>query len=400
MTLLAQSPQEAANANQLADLAKHARDAGDAPKEAESLCRAAVLDPKKYQKRCDRAKNDLVKTLAQFDADFSEAQFELRHRDFPGAVRDLSKITFGPHRDEAQVLMQQVRVVGRLGSPEQVSQLALQLANAAYAKGNLDATEAWLNYINVPSLQSIVSQLQTNIRIYRDAMRQASLLALNHDLKGAAQKYQFAATIVPNGPGNPKDQLRQMLAQQAAADQALAQQHSAPQNDAASPQKVNNPAKMRSLLNSGRRAEASGDWGGAARAYAAVLALDPDQKDALAARKRVLAKLDSDSKALEGVLKQGITQFYASQFAQASDSIGMYLQKGGKSHAGAAQFYLGATLTALQIVGDPKDTAHAESLRQQAQEHFAAARQLHYAPLHGAVPPKILEQWTQTGDAQ
>jgi len=121
--------------------------------------------------------------------------------------------------------------------------------------------------------------------------------------------------------------------------------------------------------------------------------------DGLVVKHRASEKVEIDSKKMEETLVQGIMQFYASHFTEANDAISRYLQSGGKEHAGAAQFYLGATLVSLQILSDPKDK-NIEVLWQQAREHFAAARQLHYTPVRSAVSPKILEQWLKTGLAQ
>jgi hypothetical protein len=362
--VLAQTPQGGANAHQLANLAKQARSSGDQPGEADYLCRAAALDVKKYGKRCEKANADLKKNLAQFQANLEMGRFEMQHKDYPGALRDLAKITFGPHKEEAQALMQQVRVVSGMGSPEQVSSLALQAANAAYSKGELDQADAFLTRVNVPSLQPAADQLRTNIRIYQDTMRQAEILARQGDFNGAAQKYQFAARIQPNGPGEPKVRLREMQGQanaQAKAQQAATDQQESNQKNTTSPMKTD---------------------------------------DAHDVRHRAFGKVESEPKKLEKMLTQGLMDFYASHFTEASDAIGLYLQNGGKEHAGAAQFYLGATLVSLQITSNPKDKKNTEALWQQAREHFAAARQLHYKPVQSAVSPKILEQWVKTGIAQ
>jgi tetratricopeptide (TPR) repeat protein len=393
---MAMQGQDNANAKQLADAAKHAHDAGDLPKQAEDLCRAAVLDPK-FQKRCDKAKEDLSKALSQFEASYNQAVFEARHKDFAGAVRDLSKITFGPHRAAAQALLPQLRVVTYMGSPEEISRTALQLANAFYAAGKLDEAESWLKYVTVPGMQEVLKQMETNIRVYRSTMRAANQLLTQQDLNGAAQKFQFAASIVPNGPGDPKGQLQQIQTQMAAI------QHSTDQSNtqqAVSKPKDANTAKIQSLLETGSKDEARRDMRGAAKAYAAVLALDPNQKDAIAGRMRAAARPAGTPKALEALLQQGVTQFYAAQYMQASDMISSYLSKGGKLHEGAAQFYMGATLTAMRIVANPQDTQHGDELRQQAQRHFQAARKLKFEPVKNAVSPKILDQWTQTGDTQ
>jgi hypothetical protein len=388
--------QDNPNANQLADAAKHAHDARDLPKQVDDLCRAAALDSK-FQKRCDKAKEDLSRSLAQFDAAYNQAVFEAQHKDFPGAVRDLSKITFGPHRDSAQALVPQLRVAGHMGSPEEISRMAMQLANAFYAAGRLDDAEAWLKYVTVPGLQAAQNQMETNIRSYRQAMQEANELLIQHNFNDAAQKFQFAAIIAPNGPGNPKGQLQQVQEQIAAMQHSTTQVNS---QQSAAIQKDPNAAKIQSLLSTGSKNEERGNMRGAARAYAAALALDPNQKDAIEGQKRVLTRLVDDPKALETLLEQGVMQFYAAQYTQANDTIGSYLAKGGRLHEGAAQFYMGASLTAIQIMADPKDIQHSNDLRQQAQVHFEAARKLRFEPVKNAVSPKILKEWTQVSETR
>ncbi|MBB5060366.1 outer membrane protein assembly factor BamD (BamD/ComL family) [Granulicella aggregans] len=395
MTVATQG-QNNASASQLANSAKHARDAGDLPRQADDLCRAATLDSK-FEKRCEKAKEELSKALAQYDADYSQAVFEAQHKDWAGAVRDLSKITFGPRHDAAQALLPPLRVEAHIGSPEEISRSALQLANTFYAAGKLDDAESWLKYVAVPAMQTDRHQMETDIRVYRETMQVANQLLTRHDLNGASQKFKFAAGIVPNGPGDPKGQLQQIQAQMSAM-----QHPTAPLNtqQVAASQANANAAKLQGLLESGSKDEARGDFRGASKAYAAALLLDPTQKDAIAGRKRIEARQTGDPKALEALLQQGVTQFYAAQYIQASDMIGSYLSKGGKPHQGAAQFYMGATLTGMQIVADPQDTAHNDELRQQAQEHFKAARKLKFEPVKNAISPKILDQWEQTGDTQ
>ena len=390
----AQQQGGASNADQLVDAARRAHDAGDLQKEADDLCRAAEMNLK-FAKRCEKAKDRVSKSLAQFDANYKQAIFEAQHRDFSEAIRDLSKITFGPHHATALALLPQLRVVGDMGTPEDLSRTALRLASASYNAGKLEEAESWLKFVTFPALQAAKNQMETNIRVYRQTMQQANQLLAQLDWNGAAQQLEFAIHVLPTGPGDPQGQLRQVQAQ-IAANQRAAQQNA----QAAAAEKAANEAKIRTLLELGSKDEARGNADGAAKAYAAVLAIDPSQKDAIAGRRRALAKPVDDPRALESLLKQGVSQFYTAQYSQAGDSLNAYIAKGGKLHAGAAQFYLGAVLIAQQLLGDPKDAQRADDLRQQAQEHFEEARKLKFAPLEAAVSPKILEQWTQTGRTQ
>ena len=103
---------------------------------------------------------------------------------------------------------------------------------------------------------------------------------------------------------------------------------------------------------------------------------------------------------MEESLTQGVTDFYASHFSHANDAIEVYLQGGGTHYAGAAHFYLGASLFTQALLTSPNDRPRAESLRQKAQAQFTAAKQLHYKPVESAVSPKVLAEWTQIGNQQ
>jgi hypothetical protein len=119
--LLAQNQPPAKSADQLRDLAKHARKAGDLQAESGYLCQAAGLDGKK----CEKANEDAAKALLQFQADLNVGRTELERKDYSGALRDLGKITFGPSKGEAQELILRAQIESGALPPEQLSQLTL-----------------------------------------------------------------------------------------------------------------------------------------------------------------------------------------------------------------------------------------------------------------------------------
>ena len=370
--------------------------------EAGYLCQAAGLDGKKYGKKCEKANEDAAKALLQFQADLNVGRTELERKDYSGALRDLGKITFGPSKGEAQELILRARIESGALPPEQLSQLALTGAEEAFSQGDFDRAEDLLKHMHSPTLQSAANKLESNINAYRDAMKQADELDRSGNYNDAAQKYQSAATIKPNGPGQPLERMRQALDAQAKADRKKAEQTASPSAPAQEAQvpRSNGADKIKNWLTIARRDETGGDLKGAVQAYDAALKLDGRQTEALAARTRVLNKMKDDEQALEKSLVQGVAEFYASQFSAADDVIGKYLEDGGGQHVGAAHFYLGASLLSQVILADSKNTANSDELRNQALEQFVLAKQLHYVPLRSAVSPKILAQWAQTGNTQ
>jgi hypothetical protein len=377
--------------------AKKAKDRGDLGQVANYLCEAANLDAAHYGKRCERARADAEKKIQEFGGDLETGKAELRQRDFAGAIRDLSKIIFGPNQDEAQRLILQARA--SLPGPEfeAANQAIYRVAAAAYQRGDFETAATQASLVNSPATQPAAKQLLANIKVYQDTMARAALLAQNGDYKGAREAYAFAVKINANGPGSPADKLRDMDARVAnqAAEAAAKSQQAAEAAEAA--QKAENAAKVKVGLAKARRDEAKGDLKAALQDFERVLMVDGQHAEALAGKQRILTELRSDPEALVESLEDGIRSYYASQFEKAAESISGYLNsKSGELHyKGAAHFYLGASLLSEAIFADPHDQAHANSLRQSAEQQFEEARQEKYKPVESQVSPRILAAWTK-----
>jgi hypothetical protein len=195
-----------------------------------------------------------------------------------------------------------------------------------------------------------------------------------------------------------QDAQEKMNAQQPPAEPAPPQQAQVPAKNKPAPANTDSAEKIKSKLAVAHSQEAKGDENSALQTYDAVLKLDNRQPDALAGKKRLLEQMKSNENALEESLREGIIEFYASHFNKANEVIGNYLQQGGREHASAAHFYLGATLLSQAILADPKDKTGADALRRQGLEQLALARQFHYVPVDSAVSPKILALWSQAGE--
>ncbi len=382
----------------LRDLANHAKDTGDLQAEANYFCQAAALDGKKYQRKCDKAKADSSKALDQFKADFDMGQNELQQKDYAGAVRDLGKVTFGPNKQQAGLLLKQAQL--GMGGPaaQQVSATAFREAREAYMRGDFDTAETQLKLAQEPAQQAAAGQLATNINVYRASMKQADTMAQAGDWKGAAQKYGFAVMIQPKGPGQPEQ--KQHDAEQKAAELAKNTPPPAPTPvppPVAQPApRVNYAAKIKSLLDGSAQAESKGDLKSALSGYQQVLQLDGRRAEALAGKKRVLEAMSDDPKQVEQELAGGIQDFYDAKFDEAEQSLGDYLKVKGIHHEGAAHFYMGAALLSQGWTAAPK-APQADVLRQQAQKEFAEAKGRHYLPVEQMVSPKIVAAWKQAG---
>jgi hypothetical protein len=394
-------PASGGNEDPLRSQANAARAKGDLQGEADAWCRAATLDAAKYAKKCEHTRADANKGLAQFQADIEMARNELQQKDYLGALRDLAKITYGPHFPEAQALMEQTRL--SMGGPasEQANRELWEAARAAYAQGDFAAAQSKASRVQSAQLRPLAEQMLTNIRVYNLTMQQADALARNHDFHGAAQKYAFAAQIKPDGPGAPHQQLQQM--QVAELNAAPAHAQAGPQSPVAAPAASASPSqethvdqrKLQSMLVAAKRSEASGNLKVALQSYDAVLHSDGGQKEALAGKARVLDAMKNDPQALEATIRSSVTHFYSSDFEQAEDEAQAYLQGGGRSYVGAAHFYLGACLESRSLLMSPA-TTDPDQLLEKAKAEFLLARQAHYQPVEKLISPRILMTWTQT----
>jgi hypothetical protein len=377
--------------------AKQAKDQGDLAQMANYLCEAAKLDASHYGKRCERARADEEKKMQEFKTDLETGTQELQHNDLAGAIRDLSRIVFGPNRGQAQLLI--LKAKASLPGPEfeAANQAVLRAATADYLRGDFDAASSQASEVHSAALQPEAKLMLSEIKEYQDAMARAALLAQSANYKGAHDAYALAVKINPNGPGSPADKMRDMdskLASQAAEAAAQSQQAAA----AETLQRAEDAAKVRDGLAQARRDEAKGDFKTALHGFESVLTLDGRQAEALAGRQRVLARLRSDSQELVDGLEQGIRSYYSSQFEQAANSISGYLNSKNEAlhYKGAAHFYLGASLLSEAILAAPHDEAHASSLRQSAEQQFVAARLEKYNPVEHLVSPRVLEEWTKS----
>lgn len=355
---------------------------------AKYLCDASKIDPK-YSKECDSVSTYVNQRLTQFQSSFDVGKAEFDSNENVKAIQDLSKITFGPKRDEAQSLIAQAQV--KLTRPATDPNAdALKAAQVAYANNDFPTAEANAQQVKSAELQPQAQTILSNIKSYNDDMQQAQALQASKNYQAAQQKYQAAASIKPNGPGNPAGKLQEVAAL-ISAKPTVANNKPVP---------VDNSAKIKAYLADASQHVAQSDWQAAITAYNQALVLDPKQPEALAgkaqAQEQMKAALAKDPKALEKTLVNGIQSYYAGQFSEAEQTISIYLGI-GTQNLGAAHFYLGAAMLSQAIVSDPKNKDDLNRLQQTAVQQFQQAKQANFKPAQKYVSPKILAVWNQSG---
>ncbi|WP_263385339.1 tetratricopeptide repeat protein [Granulicella arctica] len=327
----------------------------------------------------------------------------MQQKDYSGAVKQFSKITFGLRHDDAVHLMQEAK--NAEGHPQLLAanKETLIAAQAAYDRGDLATAEANAKQVQVPELQSSVQQILTNIRIYQDAMQAGDAAKQNGNYQAAQQKYKFAMVIRPNGPGNPGGKLQEVEVLLAAA---TVNKPSTPpptkpvvadtKKPVEIPKAPDNDAKIRAALAEGHAAESRKDVDAALQAFERVLAINPRQAEALAGKQHIMDNMQKTPQGLENTLSIGLHDYYRSQLAEAGDAISLYLTAGGVRNRGVAYFYLGATFASQALLADPRGKTEHKSLEQHALLEFQQARCEHYQPIEKYLSPKVLALWNKS----
>jgi|GEM_PF-2378022 len=394
--------------DRLRGLAKQAKSEGRLDQVATYLCQAAVIDARKYEKHCERARSDASTKLQEFEGDLGTGKLEFDHKDYAGSIRDLKKILYGPHLGEAAQLIERAKAL-QVENADPTGMLLLQAAQTAYEHGSFDVAAAAASKVTAANLKPAATQILNNIKIYLATIAEAKALERHGDLKEAQDKYKFVLSIKANGPGNPTEGLQRIAT-------SLAQQKlDAEKAQAAKP----DPLALKKALAKAHQDEKQGNWKSALTDYDAVLSLDSTQAEATQGKQRILAQIRRSTKStkpplhkkddskdvvsplangansedmLEVQLEKGIQAFYASEFSEANQDLTEYLYAGGGTYKGAAHFYLAACLWSQVLLADPKDT-HVSNWQQDAREHFRLAGLEKYKPIERFISPRILTEW-------
>lgn len=413
IALIAMPAFAADETDRLRDLAKRSKTDGRLDQVAVYLCQAAGINEKNNGKQCERARASATAKLQEFEGDFGTGKFELGQKDYAGSIRDLKKVLYGPHLEEAAHLVEQAKTLQMKSASDPTGMVSLRAAQAAYDRGSFDAATTAANKVESANLKPIAAQILNNIKIYQATISEAESLERSGNFKEAKAKYSFALTIKSNGPGDPAGAVQRVAALLAQQKLDTAKAQAAKLQPTAKP----DPLLLKNALAKADRDEKQRNWKAALDDYETVLSLDSAQPEALRGKRRALAQLRKSSGSqsdstnvvsmsasmssesatpqdlLRAQLENGIHAYYASQFSEANQDLSQYLNAGGESYKGAAHFYLAACLLSQALLADPQDASHVQGLQHDAQEHFRLASEEKYKPIEKLVSPRIFAEW-------
>jgi hypothetical protein len=416
--LRAQTAQDKQNAKQLFERASSETGA----KQATDLCSAKKLDPnnKEYSKDCEAAEDALRrsdnKQMQLVESDFTSS-------DWASTISDARYVSsyFPEIRGHADELV--ARAKGKQDAanhpaqppqqtPAQVdpSQGLFDRVQADWKSNNFDDALIAAKGITSQTWISAAQPTVTNITNYQKLMADAKAKEQSSDYEGARAQYISAANLKPDGPGEPTAQAQRLLQTIEAKKQpppppAPAQPPPPTQvatanptpKPTAIPKPQDDSAKVATLLAEAQRAETDGKLPFALARFQAILAIQLGNPDAMAGVARVQQKISSDPQQLKLTLVEAIRDFYDSKLPDAKAALGFYLNTPQARSAGAAFFYLGATLVAQSRL-DPSQTKQAgTSVPPEALADFQKARAAGYKPLPQYVSPVLMKAWNSAG---
>ena len=414
----AQTAQDKQTAKQLFDKAPSETDQAQ---QVRDLCKAAELDPKTkaYSDACnsqklgllnsDRrslqqekdafAKNDWAKTItfAKYVSSFDTG--------LSGEAQDMAK-----QAKDAQNAANNPKPVTPAPAPTPVDQSLMLLgkANDAWRSGDFYNAETDARAVTNPNSKDDANLILGNIDQYNNYISKGQQLEATNPQAAQAQ-YNLAAALNPKGPGSPAAAAERLQAViDAKKPQAVTQPPPPPTpqvvtttpkpSTPATPKPQDDSAKVAELLTEAQRAESDGKLPVALVRYQNMLTIQPANADASAGVTRVQQKISSDPQQLKLTLVGAIRDFYDSKLSDAKAALGFYLNAPQTRSAGAAYFYLGATLLEQSLLRTPQaKTPAAATVPAEVSTNFQKARAAGYKPLPQYVSPVLMKAWNSAG---
>jgi hypothetical protein len=413
--ILVAIPAFASKKDDLYKAAQAAAGQGNVQEAARLYCAAAQEDAtyKDAQQNCNIMAQEVARENRRNDDRFADGVKAFNSGDFDTATQKFNNIKSGPHLAEAQAYVStkipQARAAAANASNDSAMSAKFDQGVAAYQRNDFGSAKSAFAGISGKHQSDAQTYLQ-KIKNYEQAFAEGDSLAGAKNYKGAANSYSEAASVKPDGPGDPRGRIGQMnqLAQGASTPAVVA-------NNNPPPVVNTNPAVSRPIaavvesrpkvdvsatLRDAENARKKGDLSKAIGLYQKVLSADSSnsqarngieemKKEAEASNKTIVAGSEADF-----MLAKGINEFYRQEFESSETHIRDYLDGAG-SKAGLANFYLGASKLTRYILGGEQQNDH--KLLVQAEDNFRSAKKVQgFAPPEKFVSPKIVKKFQET----
>jgi hypothetical protein len=394
---------------------KAKREDSDRVAQVRDLCQAAKMQPKekKYVDAC----NSYTAGLNHDDETaLALAIGSYQSHDFEKAEAEAKQVSsFDP-----KMVAKAKTVIDAIHNDKNAGQ-SVAAVKAAWEHGDFAAVMSLSQDMTTPSAKAAATAYVSDVNMY-NAYIEAANKAEKDNPQEAISQLGYAYKLNPNGPVNALAKIDD-LNKEIAAKNNSNYFHTQPSGKTEKETKtatnsdsgnktapangpVNGPAngqlspadtakKVNGLLADARNAEKQSNTAVALGDYAAVIKLQPDNKEAQTSSARLQEAMKTDPNAATAGLKSAIRSFYNAQFDEAREALMEYIESPQTAqNLGAADFYLGATLIERSVLRTPRTEWKGPS--QEALSAFKAARKANYKPVRDYVSPALLKVWDST----
>ena len=388
---------------------KAMREGNDRVNQVHDLCQAAQLQPKE-RKYADACSSYTAGLNHDDTASLASAFLAYQSQNLDKAESLAKQVSnFDP-----KMLAQAKHLLDAIQKDRSSGQ-SVEQVKAAWEKGDFNAVQSLAQGMTTPAARTAAGIYVRNVEMYNQYIEDAEK-EKDTNPDGAKDLLGRAYMLNQNGPSDPRGKINDInnalaaksnskyFGSQSSGSKSNASAGTAAKADAGSKTEtangaVTNPAdtakKVNSLLVEARNAEKQGNSAVAIGDYAAVLKLQPDNKEAQTSSARLEQAIKSDPAAATNELKSAIRSFYNAQFDDARTALMEYLESPQTANnLGAADFYLGATLIQRSILRTPR--AQWKGPSADALSAFKAARKANYNPVRAYVSPALLKVWDST----
>jgi hypothetical protein len=394
---------------------KAMREGNDRVNQVHDLCQAASLQPRE-RKYADACSSYTAGLNHDDTASLASAILAYQSHDLEKAESLARQVSnFDP-----KLFAKAKLVLDAIHSDKSAGQ-SVEQVKAAWEKGDFNAVQSLAQGMTTPAAKNAAGIYVKNVEMYNQFIEDAEKeKEANPD--GAKDLLGRAYMLNQNGPSDPRGKINDInnalaaksnskyFGSQPNGSKSNGSAGTAAKTDAGTKDAGNkvatangtapNPAdfakKVNALLAEARNAEKQSNSAVAIGDYAAVLKLQPDNKEAQGSSARLEQAIKSDPAAATNELKSAIRSFYNAQFDDARTALMEYLESPQTAqNLGAADFYLGATLIQRSILRTPRSQWKGPSA--DALSAFKAARKANYSPVRAYVSPALLKVWDSTG---
>ena len=382
---------------------------------AKYYCSVANADPsyKDAKLNCKIYSDQVTREDRRNEERWQNGTKAINSNDFATAEQEFHNITGGVRYDAAQAYLRKI--------PEMKRALDQQQGDAAMTAKFNQAVDAFNrnDFNNAPALfsqitgsrQADAQNYLNKIKKYQQAMQEGDTLAAAKNYKAAANSYNDASNIKPDGPGDPRSKIADM--QQRLAAQTGTQPSGtqvATNERPVTPPPVTQPKVIESkhtvdsarVIKDAQTAAKRGDVATARQKLKTVLVLDPGNAQA----KSALDALPTETVAAQNpaeppkpapkagseadaILARGITEFYKGDYDAAEVHLKDYCDLNGEKSA-LGYFYIAASKLTRYYLGGEKDAD--KKLLNDAEANFRLAKKADgFKPPERFVSPRILK---------